>query len=59
MILSILGSLFNDDPGDSLLSGVRGGMLLPIPSTGASRLLRLFKVGVLEKKERTLDVRFG
>jgi len=34
-------------------------MLLPMPSTGASRLLMLFKVGVLEKRERTLDDRFA
>ena len=30
-------------------------MLLPRPSTGASRLLMLFRVGVLAKRERTLD----
>ena len=30
-------------------------MLLPRPSTGASRLLMLLRVGVLAKRERTLD----
>ena len=30
-------------------------MLLPIPSTGASRLLMLLRVGVLAKRERTLE----
>ena len=30
-----------------------------MPSTGASRLLILLSVGVLENKERTLDVRLS
>lgn len=34
-------------------------MLLPMPSTGPSRLRMLFKVGVLAKRERTFEVRFA
>ena len=56
-MLSILGSFFKDISGDRWLIGVLG-MLLPMPSTGASRLLMLLIVGVRENKDRTFDVRF-
>lgn len=60
LILSILGSLFNEGSGERWLTGVLGfGILLPMLSTGASRLLMLRSVGVLENSERTRDVRFA